>query len=64
LNKEAAESLLAYFAKIKMNNTAGHEHEHECVKCSDAFTCKQSMCDATLKRYCDSCARQALGEME
>ena len=60
LNKQAADSLLAYFARIKANNTSGHDHEHECASCSDAFNCSQSLCDATLRRYCDGCTVEAL----
>ena len=64
LNREAAETLLAYFARIKASNTSGHEHEHECASCSDAFTCNQSLCDSTLRRYCDRCAVEALGDLD
>ncbi len=60
LNKETAEMLLLYFARIKANNSTSHEHEHECASCSESFTCNQSLCDATLERYCDLCATLAL----
>jgi hypothetical protein len=63
LNKKAADSLLAYFARIKANNAMGHDHEHECASCSDGFNCNQSLCDATLRRYCDCCTEAALGEV-
>ena len=64
LNKGVADSFLAHFARIKANNTSGHKHEHDCAVCGDTFNCNQSLCDATLRRYCDSCTVKALDGAE
>ena len=64
LSKQAADSLLAHFARIKANNMIGHEHEHDCAVCGDTFTCNQSLCDATIRRYCDRCTVKALDGTE
>lgn len=61
LSRLSAEVLLTYFARVKMNDHQSHSHEHDCAVCGDTFPCSQSLCDASLARYCDDCKGDLLG---
>ncbi|HST20992.1 MAG TPA: hypothetical protein VLR90_07740 [Blastocatellia bacterium] len=60
LTRAAGEQMLQYLARVKQNGTTS-EHEHDCASCGDTFTCKDTLCNSTLARYCDDCTIRELG---
>lgn len=63
LTQEAADSFLTFLVHLLPNQTTAHEHEHDCAECGDTFECSQTLCNASLARYCDDCTAEALGEI-
>jgi len=61
LSRDAASQLEQYFARLKMSEYQGHQHEHDCAVCGDSFACNQSLCNASLSRYCLDCKAELYG---
>jgi len=61
LSRDAANQLEQHFARLKMSEYQGHDHEHDCAVCGDTFHCNQSLCNASLSRYCHDCKAELYG---
>jgi hypothetical protein len=59
LSRTAAVELEQHFARLKMNEH--QRHEHDCALCGDTFACSQTLCNASLARYCHDCTADLFG---